>query len=49
MVAPYDNIAMVAESEEDLGKMLIKMNDSCKEYGMKINKSKTKILICSKQ
>lgn len=25
------------------------MNDSCKEYKMKINKNKTKILICSKQ
>lgn len=29
--------------------MLKKMYDSCKEYGMKINKSKIKILICSKQ
>ncbi|KAF0733289.1 Retrovirus-related Pol polyprotein LINE-1 [Aphis craccivora] len=44
-----DDIALIAESEEALGNMLTKMNDSCKEYNMKINKSKTKILICSKQ
>lgn len=44
-----DDIAMIAGIEEDLGNMLIKMNDSSKEYGMKINKNKTKILICSKQ
>lgn len=44
-----DDIALIAESEEALGNMLTKMNDSCKEYKMKINKSKTKILICSKQ
>lgn len=40
---------MIAESEEDLGNMLTKMNDSCKEYRMKINKSKIKILICNTQ
>jgi Uri superfamily endonuclease len=39
----------IAEREKDLGNMLTKMNDSCKEYGMKISKNKTKILICSKQ
>jgi len=44
-----NDIPMIAGSEEDLGNMLTKMNDSCKEYGMKINKKKTKILICSKQ
>ncbi|KAF0761648.1 Retrovirus-related Pol polyprotein LINE-1 [Aphis craccivora] len=44
-----DDIAFIAESEEVLGNMLTKMNDSCKEYKMKINKSKTKISICSKQ
>uniref|UniRef100_A0A2S2QAL0 Reverse transcriptase domain-containing protein n=1 Tax=Sipha flava TaxID=143950 RepID=A0A2S2QAL0_9HEMI len=40
---------MIVESEEALGNILTKMNDSCKEYKMKINNSKTKILICSKQ
>lgn len=44
-----DDIALIAESEEALGNMLTKMNDSSKEYKVKINKSKTKILICSKQ
>lgn len=44
-----DDNSLIAESEEALGNMLTKMNDSCKEYKMKINKSKTKILICSKQ
>jgi len=44
-----DDISMIAESEDELGNMLTKMNDSCKEYGMKINENKTKILICSKQ
>jgi len=39
---------MVANSEEDLGNMLTKMNDSYKEYGMKKNNSQTKILINSK-
>jgi len=44
-----NDIAMKLEKEEDLGNILTKMNDSCKEYGIKINKNKTKILICSKQ
>lgn len=49
MLSFSDDIALIAESDEALGNMLTKMNDSCKEYKMKINKSKTKILICSKQ
>jgi len=39
-----DDIPWIAESEEELCNMLTKMNDSCKKYKMKINKSKTKIL-----
>ncbi|CAI6362900.1 unnamed protein product [Macrosiphum euphorbiae] len=49
MLCFADDIALIAESEEGLGNMLTKMNDSCEEYKMNINKSKTKILICSKQ
>lgn len=49
MLRFIDYIAMRVESEEELGKILTKINDSCKQYKMKINKSKRKILICSKQ
>jgi len=41
--------AVITKSEENLGNMLTKMNDSFNEYKMKINKNKTKILICSKK
>jgi len=44
-----DDIAVIAENEEDLSNMLKKMNDTLKEYHMKINQRKTKVLICSKQ
>jgi len=40
---------IIEESEKELGNMLTKLNDSCKQYKIKINKNKTKLLICSKQ
>jgi len=49
MLRFVDDLAVIAESEKDLGNMLTKMNDSCNEYKMKINKNKSKILICSKK
>lgn len=39
-----DDIAVTAK--EELGDTLGKMNNSFNEYNMKINKSKTKILVC---
>lgn len=37
-----DDVAIITESEEDLGNMLKKMNDSCKEYGIKKTRAKLK-------
>lgn len=42
-------IVMIVENEKELSNMLIKMNDSCKEYKMKINNNQTEILIYNKQ
>jgi len=36
MLCFANELTMIAECGEDLGNMLTKMNDSCKEYGMKI-------------
>ncbi|VVC45686.1 Reverse transcriptase domain [Cinara cedri] len=45
-----DDIAMVADSEENLERMLQKMNNTLKqEYNMNINKTKIKILVGSRQ
>jgi len=42
-----DDITVITESEEDLGNMLTKINDSCNKFKIKININKTKILKCS--
>lgn len=49
MLRFVDDIAVIVEGEEELGDILTKMNDTLNEYNTKINRNKTKILICRKQ
>lgn len=44
-----DDIALVAESEEELTQFLSIMNNIFISYDMKINKKKTKVLVCSRE
>ena len=39
-----NDMALLAEDERVLKNVLMKLNDRCEDYGMKINKSKTKIM-----
>ncbi|KAJ4435840.1 hypothetical protein ANN_18459 [Periplaneta americana] len=40
-----DDMALLAESEMILRDMLLELNDSCEQYGMKINANKTKTMM----
>ena len=44
-----DDIAVVAETEGDLKKVLTNMERTMARYKLKINKKKTKILVCSRK
>lgn len=46
MLRYADDIAVLSESKEDLEKMLETMEQVLESYGLKINKSKTKIMVC---
>ena len=38
-------MALLAEDERMLKNMLMELNERCKDYGMKINISKTKVMV----
>src|SRR5688572_64858 len=40
-----DDAVLVAEKKKKLQKMIDKLNDTCKEYGMDINVKKTKVMV----
>src|SRR5688572_15338090 len=42
-----DNAVLVADKRKKLQKMIDKLNDTCKEYGMDINVKKTKVMALS--
>ena len=45
-----DDMVLLAENEDIVNKMLEDLNNKCEEYGMKINKKKTKsMVICKKK
>lgn len=48
MLRYADDIALLAESERELQETLSEMNSILKNYNMKINAKKTKVLVCSK-
>ena len=41
-----DNMAVLAEKEEAMNEMIRDLNLVCEEYGMRINKEKTKCMVC---
>ena len=43
-----DDTMVVAESEEELQKMIDSINTACEEYGMALNAKKTKTMLISK-
>src|SRR5688572_16921387 len=40
-----DDAVLVADKRKKLQKMIDKLNDTCKEYGMDINVKKTKVMV----
>ncbi|KAJ4429959.1 hypothetical protein ANN_22163 [Periplaneta americana] len=44
-----DNMALLAEETTILRDMLLEINDSCEQYGMKINANKTKIMVIGRK
>ena len=44
-----DDIALLAEYERMLKKMLMELNERCEDYGMKINMSKTKAIVIGRK
>ena len=44
-----DDMALLAEDERMLKKMLMELNNSCEDYGMKINISKTKSMVIGRK
>ena len=40
-----DDAVLVADKKKKLQKMIDKLNDTCKEYGMDINVKKTKVMV----
>ncbi|KAJ4432752.1 hypothetical protein ANN_21390 [Periplaneta americana] len=44
-----DDMALLAEEEMILRDMLLELNDSCEQYGMKINANKTKTMVIGKK
>ncbi len=44
-----DDTALLAESQEQLQKMITKINNSCKKFGMSLNAKKTKVMIVEKK
>ena len=40
-----DDTVLIAESENKLQLLLQSLNDKCREYGMKLNESKTKVMV----
>ncbi|KAJ4432801.1 hypothetical protein ANN_21440 [Periplaneta americana] len=44
-----DDVALLAEEEMILSVMLLELNHSCEQYGMKINANKTKIIVIGRK
>ncbi|KAJ4449015.1 hypothetical protein ANN_00409 [Periplaneta americana] len=44
-----DDMALLAEEETILKDMLLELNDSCEQYGMKINANKTKTMVVARK
>jgi hypothetical protein len=44
-----DDAALVADTEKKLQKMMDKLNNTCKNYGMDINVKKTKVMVISNE
>ncbi|KAJ4451627.1 hypothetical protein ANN_03096, partial [Periplaneta americana] len=44
-----DNMALLAKEEIILRDMLLELNDSCEQYGMKINANKTKTMVIGRK
>ena len=44
-----DDTAILAEKEEDLQRMMSKIHQQCKNYGMNINLKKTKTMVINKK
>ncbi|KAJ4445487.1 hypothetical protein ANN_07295 [Periplaneta americana] len=44
-----DDMALLAEEEMILRDMLLELNDSCEQYGMKINANKTKTIVIGRK
>ncbi|KAJ4445320.1 hypothetical protein ANN_07125 [Periplaneta americana] len=44
-----DNMALLVEEEMILRNMLLELNDSCEQYGMKVNANKTKIMVIGRK
>ena len=42
-------MALLADNERMLKNMLMKLNDKCEDYGMKINIRKTKIMVTGRK
>ena len=40
-----DDAVLMADKVKKLQKMIVRLNESCKEYGMEINVKKTKVMI----
>jgi hypothetical protein len=49
MLGFADDIAMIAENQEDLQRSLIVLNEVLQRYNMNINKTKTKSVVCGRQ
>ena len=44
-----DDMALLAEDESILKNMLIDLNDTCEDYGLKINVNKTKVMVIGRK
>ena len=44
-----DDMALLAEDERMLKNMLMELNDRCEDYGMKMNKGKTKTMVIGRK
>ena len=44
-----DDTVLLATKEEELQRLIDKINKSCKDYGMELNAKKTKVMIIEKQ
>ena len=44
-----DDMALLAEDERMLKSMLMELNERCEDYGMKINISKTKVMVIGRK